>query len=78
MGWWWWGSLEMKVMGCWTSGSNTPSELPQSEEPRQSALGWMLSIIFGSLERRLLRGLGFERERKNGLSSFKGEALWGG
>ena len=28
------------------------SELPQSEVPRQSALGWMISIIFGSLERR--------------------------
>ena len=50
----WWGSLEMKVMGCWTSGSNASSELPQSEEPRWSALGWMLSIIFTYLERRFL------------------------
>ena len=74
----WWGSLEMKVMGCWTNGSNTPSELPQSEEPRQSAPGWMLSIIFGSLGRRFLHGLDFECKRKNDLSSFIGEALWGG
>ena len=51
------------------------SELLQSEEPRQFALGWMLSIIFPYLERRFLRGLGFECERKNDLSSFKGEAL---
>ena len=38
----------------------------------------MLSIIFAYLEGMFLRGLGCERERKNDLSSFKGEALWGG
>ena len=54
------------------------AELPQSEELRRSALRWMLSIIFAYLERRFLRGLGCERERKNDLNSFGGEASWEG
>ena len=51
-------------------------ELPQSEEPRRFAPGWMLSIIFAYLERRFLRGLGCERERKNDLNGFGVGAPW--
>ena len=40
---------------------------PESEDPGRSDVGRMLSIMFAYRERRFLRGLGCERERKKDL-----------
>ena len=52
-------------------------KLPESEDPARSDFERMLSIMFAYRERRLLRGLGCERERINdlrgiGIGKFQG------
>ena len=53
------------------------AKLPESEDPARSDFERMFSIIFEYRERRLLRGLGCERERMNDLHDVGVEKLQG-
>ena len=52
-------------------------KLPELEEADRPDLGQMLSIMFSYRERKFLRGLGCECERKNDLHSIGDEVFFG-
>ena len=52
-------------------------KLPESEETDRADLELMLSIILAYRERRFLRGLGCECERKNDLRGIRDEIFLG-
>ena len=52
-------------------------KLPESEEADRADLELMLSIMFVYRERRFLRGLGCECERKNDLRDIRDEIFLG-